>query len=142
MYSLSIGIAIASSVLYHVFQKAIAPGVHPIISVLVTYVTAFVLSLPLFALFPLDETLSDAFGSVNWASYALAVAIVGLEVGFLLAYRAGWNINLVGIAANVAAALILLPLGALLFDEKLSLINMLGVLVCVAGLVMVNARSS
>jgi len=140
MFYLSIIIAIVSSVLYHVFQRAIAPDAHPVISVLITYVTAFLLSLPLFSLFPLEENLSRTLGKINWASFALALAIVGLEVGFLLAYRAGWNISVAGILANAAAALVLLPIGLVLFTEKPSLVNILGVLVCIAGLVMVNYR--
>jgi len=141
MFYLSIGIAVTASVLYHVFTKAIAPGAHPIVSVLVTYVSAFLLSLPLFSVFPLEDRLPQALEKINWASYALALAIVGLEVGFLLAYRAGWNISVAGIAANVAAALILIPVGMLFFSERPSLINILGVLVCILGLVMVNHTS-
>lgn len=142
MFYLSITIAIVSSVLYHVFQRAIAPGANPVISVLITYVTAFLLSLPLFALFPLEDNLSRALSKVNWASFALALAIVGLELGFLLAYRAGWNISVAGIASNAAAALVLLPIGLALFGEKPSLVNILGVVVCIAGLVMVNYRGA
>jgi len=39
---------------------------------------------------------------LNWTSFALAFAIAGVEIGFLLAYRAGWNISLGAIASNVA----------------------------------------
>ena len=46
---------------------------------------------------------------LNWASVLLAVSIVGLEVGFLLVYRSGWNIGLAAVLANVAASLILVP---------------------------------
>lgn len=141
MFYLSLGTAILSSVLYHVFQKSIAPGAHPIVSVMVTYVAAFVLSLPLFGLFPLEESVGRALSRVNWASFALAVAILGLEVGFLLAYRAGWNLSVAGIAANAAAALVLLPVGMAIFKEKPNVFNIVGVLVCVLGLFMINHRA-
>ena len=77
---------------------------------------------------------------VNWASFALALAIVGLEIGFLLAYRAGWNIALTAAVSNVAVTLLLIPVGLLLFKEKVSLVNIFGVILCVAGLVLVNQR--
>jgi drug/metabolite transporter (DMT)-like permease len=138
MFYLSFGIAVFSSILYHIFQKAISPTVNPVISLMVTYLFAFVLSMLLLCIFPLRTSLGGSLQAVNWASIALAVAIVGIEVGFLLAYRAGWNINLAGIATNAAAALLLLPIGMAVFKERPSLINLAGVFVCIIGLVMVN----
>ncbi len=87
MFYLSFGIAILSSLLYHVFQKAISPAVNPVISLLVTYCVAFFLTLILFLVFPLKEGILPPIRQVNWASVALAVAIVGIEIEFLLAYR-------------------------------------------------------
>jgi drug/metabolite transporter (DMT)-like permease len=140
MFYISFGIAIISSMLYHVFQKAISSNAHPVISLLVTYAVAFLLTLVLLLIFPLKENLPDTLRQLNWASVALALAIVGLEIGFLLAYRAGWEIGLAGVATNVAAALLLLLTGIILFKEQPTLMNMIGVGVCILGLVMVNAR--
>lgn len=140
LFYLSFAVALASSVLYHLFQKSIAPEVNPVISLLVTYLTAIVLCLPLFALFPLGDGLAEALRRVNWASFALAAAIVGLELGFLLAYRAGWNISVTGVAVNAAAAVVLLPVGLAFFRERPSLINVIGVFVSIVGLVMVGWR--
>jgi multidrug transporter EmrE-like cation transporter len=38
----------------------------------------------------------------------------------------------------VVASLILVPVAILVFREKLSAVNILGILVCLAGLVMLN----
>jgi uncharacterized membrane protein len=140
IYYGSFALAILSSVLYHLFQRVIAPGVNPVISLVVTYLTAIMLTIPLFLIFPLKTAVSSALRQLNWASLALAVAIVGLELGFLLAYRAGWNISLAGVATNAAAALILLPAGITLFKERPALINVLGVCLCIVGLLLINAR--
>jgi multidrug transporter EmrE-like cation transporter len=77
---------------------------------------------------------------VNWASVALGVAIVGLELGFLLAYRAGWNISVAGIVSASLVALVLIPVGLTFFKEKLTPLNLLGVVLCIAGLVLVNIK--
>lgn len=127
--------------LYHIFQKAISPDANPVLSLLVTYVVAFFLTLVLLIFFPLKKDLVAALKQVNWASVALAIAIVGLEIGFLLAYRAGWDIGLAGVATNVAAAILLLPTGIIIFKEQPNMLNIIGVGVCILGLVMVNARS-
>ncbi len=140
MFYLSFAIAILSSMLYHVFQKAISPDAHPVMSLLATYLVACVLTIALFAFFPLKTGPIRAIKDLNWASIALAVAIVGLEMGFLLAYRSGWDIGLAGVAVNVAGALLLVPTGVVLFKEQPSLINLIGVGVCILGLLLVNAR--
>lgn len=139
-FYVSISVAIISSVLYHMFQKATSPTVNPVVALLATYATAILVTLPLLTVFPLATSLRHALSRVNWASFALGFAIVGLEVGFLLAYRAGWKVSLAGVFSNVSAALLLLPTGLLLFRERPTWVNALGVVVCVLGLVMVNFR--
>lgn len=113
VFYISIAIAVLSSVIYHVFQKATSPTVNPAIGLMVTYTVALLLSALLLFFFPLHGGLRDALPKVNWASFALALAILGLEIGFLLAYRAGWDLSLAGIATNAAAGVMLLPAGAL-----------------------------
>jgi multidrug transporter EmrE-like cation transporter len=61
-----------------------------------------------------------------------------LELGFLLAYRAGWNISLAGLVSNTTVAMLLLPVGLVLFRERLSGINAVGVVVALLGLVLMN----
>jgi len=89
---------------------------------------------------PLKSSLANGLGQLNWASIGLAFAIVGLEVGFILVYRAGWNISIAAIVVNVAVTVLLVPVGILLFSEKLSAMNYVGIVVCIAGLVMANVK--
>jgi drug/metabolite transporter (DMT)-like permease len=63
-----------------------------------------------------------------------------LEVGFLLAYRVKWNISLLAIVVNASASLLLLPIGLVFFHERLTPLNIAGVLVCIAGLVMISLK--
>ncbi len=139
-YYLTIGIAISGSVLYHVFQKATSPNVNPALGLVVTYLTALALTVPLYWAFPREGTLREAVGRLNWASVALGLAIVLLEVGFLLAYRAGWNLSLASLASNATAAVLLLPIGVVIFRARPSAVNLLGVVVCILGLVLINVR--
>ena len=75
---------------------------------------------------------------LNWASYLLAFSIVGLEVGFLLVYRAGWNVGIAAVLVNVVASLLLVPVALIVFKQQLTWINIIGILVCLAGLVMLD----
>jgi drug/metabolite transporter (DMT)-like permease len=139
MLIFSAGLAVLASTLYHVFQKSTPAEVNPALSLLVTYGTAAIATLGLFLFYPL-QNLSADFSRLNWASYALGLSIVGLELGILLAYRFGWQISLLGVVVHIAAALLLLPIGLVLFREKLTPLNLLGIVLCIAGLILVNWR--
>lgn len=104
------------------------------------YLTAILLSLLILLVYPLKSSLPAALGQLNWASFGLAVAIAGLEFGFLLAYRAGWEVSLSAILVNVAASLLLIPIGLLLLRETLTPVNLYGILDCILGLIVVNWR--
>jgi uncharacterized membrane protein len=138
----AIALTVLANVLYHLFQKVIPAGVNPMLSLTVTYLVAAALSLLLLPLFPLQGDLAAELRKVNWASVALGGAIIGLELGFLLAYRQGWNISLASLVANTTVALILIPIGLLLFKEKVTTVNVLGMLLALIGLILVNLKAA
>jgi len=138
LFYFSITLAIASTALYHFSQKQIPAGVNPAMSVIVTYGVSLLLCFILLFFLPPENGFVAALKQLNWASYVLALSLVGLEVGFLLVYRAGWNIGLAAVLVNVAASLILVPVAILIFKDKLSWVNLAGIVVCLAGLVMLN----
>jgi len=141
LYYWPVGLTVVSNVLYHVFLKVTPAGVNPLISLLVTYVTAAVATAAIYLSQPERGPLLAGLKELNWASYALGVAIVGLEVGFMLAYRAGWNISLAGLISSTTVSLLLIPVGLLAFRESLSAVNALGIAMCLVGLVLVNYKS-
>ena len=138
LFYFSISLAILSSALYHFSQKLIPAGVHPIVSVIVTYAVSLVLCFILLIFIPPENGLVAAFKQLNWATILLAISIIGLEVGFLLVYRSGWHLGLAAVLVNVVASLMLVPVTIFLFRDKISWVNVLGIFVCLAGLVMLN----
>ncbi len=138
LFYFSIALAICSSALYHFSQKEIPAGVNPIVSVIVTYLFSIFICFGLLYFFRPPDGVWAAVRQLNWASYVLAFSLIGLEVGFLLVYRSGWNIGLASVLVNVAASLILIPIALFFFKDKLSWVNIVGVLVCLVGLVMLN----
>jgi drug/metabolite transporter (DMT)-like permease len=138
LFYFSISLAILSSALYHFSQKATPAEVNPAVAILVTYVVALCLILILLFFIPTKIGLLAEIRQLNWASYLLAFSIVGLEVGFLLVYRSGWNLGIAAVLVNVAASLMLVPIALFVFKQRLSLVNMIGIFVCLAGLVMLN----
>lgn len=140
MYYISITVAILSTVLYHVSQKATPRGANPAIALMITYAVAVGLTAGILTFIPARSGIRAELRQLNAASILLAVSIVGLELGFLLAYRSGWNLGMAAVVANVAASLILVPIALIAFKDELSWINLAGILLCLIGLVMLNSK--
>lgn len=138
LFYFSITLAILSSALYHFVAKSTPTNVNFTISLLVTYAFALVVTLFTFFFFPAENGIMTELKKLNWASIVLAIAVVGIEFGFLLVYRSGWNLGIAAVLTNVIASLILVPVAIFVFKDKISLVNVLGIFVCLAGLVMLN----
>ena len=138
LFYFSITLAICSSALYHFTAKSTPSNVNFTVSLLVTYAVAFTVTLFTFFFFPAKNGVMAELKQLNWASIGLAVAIVGIEFGFLLVYRSGWHLGIAAVLTNVVASLILLPVAIFFFKDKISWVNIVGILVCLAGLIMLN----
>ncbi len=140
MYWLSIALAVAGSVLYNLFQKSIAPAVHPPASMAVTYAVALALTLAALLVFPARPGLAAALKQANWASAALGAAIVLVEIAFLLVYRSGWSVSMAALASQSMTVMVLIPVGLACYREQVSPLNAVGMAVCLAGLVLMNIK--
>lgn len=142
MYVFSIVIIVASNIMYNICQKSTPQHVNPFAALLVTYVTAAVLSVAAILFYQTDRSGGPGFlqslRELNWTSVVLGVAIVGLEFGYLMAYRAGWNISVGSLVANIILALMLIPVGILFYHEGFALHKIFGAAFCIAGLVLIN----
>ncbi len=138
LFYFSISLAILSTLLYQLAQKLTPANANPILAITTTYLSAFLLCLAILIFFPPKAGLLAAFRQLSWTTYALAAAITGIEFGFLLAYRAGWNISILALFVNAAGTMLLVPVGVILFREKLSAVNVIGICLCILGLIMVN----
>ena len=140
MFWFAMILTIVSNVFYHIFQKITPQEANPALALAVSYFAAGVVCLLLLPVFPLKQGLWDSLKQLNWASFGLAFTIVGLELGFLLAYRAGWSINIAGITSNAAVGILLIPIGLWLFRDQLSRTNAAGVALAIFGLILMNWR--
>ena len=138
LFYFSITLAIFSSALYHFSAKSTPSNINFPISLVVTYAVSLGITLLTVLIFPTKIGVIVELKQLNWASVLLAIAIVGIEFGFLLTYRAGWNLGIAAVLVNVVASLILVPVAIFVFKDKISWVNILGIFVCLAGLVMLN----
>lgn len=134
-------LVIGSSLFYHISQKSISGHSNPVISMLMTYMTALIATGLLLFVFPMEKnSFLVELKTLNWASYVLGIAIVGLEMGFLLVYRSGWAVSVAGVFSNVIVALLLIPIGLYFFKDKIDVSTVSGVVLCLIGLYLINRK--
>ncbi len=133
MYYTALLLAAAGSVTYHLSMKQMPGNLNPFFSLAISYAMALALCLLGMMARP-DEQGSMRLAELNWSVVGLALGIVGIEVGFLLAYRSGWHIGLASISSNALATMVLLPVGLVLFRESLTPDKFAGAGLALAGL--------
>ena len=137
-YIWPIALAILSNVLYHICAKTTPEEVHPFASLTVTYLTGAVLSAVLYYVLAPQPNLVKECSRLNWAPFALGIVLVGLEGGWLYAYKAGWQVNTGFIVQSAFVSVLLLFVGFFLYHEALSWNKLLGTAICLLGLVFIN----
>ena len=133
-------LVVASNVLYHAAQKSTPRGADPYLATAVAYMVALPLSLALWYLHSGRAPLGEGLRALNGWSVGVGVAIVGVEVGFLLAYRAGWNLSVASASASATLAAILVIVGMVFFRERILPTQWLGLALCVGGILLVVRR--
>ncbi len=138
MQSLALVIAVVSTVAYHLVTKLVPAGAHPIASLMTAYVCGSLACAAILLVTPGDGGFRGHFAGVNWTAPALAATVVLLDFGFILLYRSGFPVSLGALVTQVAAAILLLGLGLWFFRDRLTLTNLAGVVLCLAGLWLVS----
>src|SRR3954470_10034892 len=130
-------LTVGGMVLYHLSQKSVPAGINPFLVTIFAYVVGIIFCAACALAFPGRKNLLESLKLSNWAVFTLGAAAALIEIGFLLAYRAGWKISMAAVATNAAAAIALVPIGILIFKDQLSWRNVAGLFLCLAGLAMV-----
>jgi drug/metabolite transporter (DMT)-like permease len=131
-------IVILSNTFYHICTKSTPENLNPFASLTVTYIIGAVVSVILYFLTVKNPNLLTEYGKLHWSSFVLGIAIVGLEAGFLLMYRVGWNVSTGQVVSSIALAVVLVFVGYLFYKEAITVSKIAGILVCMVGLYLIN----
>ena len=137
-YVWPIALVILSNVFYQICAKSVPEGMYPLASLTVTYLVGAVISLVLYYILGKDANIIREYKQINWAPFVLGFVIVGLEVGYIYAYKAGWQVSTAQIVQAALVAIILVFIGYGLYHETLTLKKIAGILICLGGLVLIN----
>ena len=131
---------VCSSTIYHICAKSVSPKLNTFASLTVAYLIGAVLTVIIYYATSPTKSLVQEFSNLNWATVVMGLAIVGLEAGNILMYQAGWNISVGSLINNITVSIILLFVGLLLYKEKITPTQIAGIVLCLAGLVLVNRK--
>ena len=139
-YVWPIALVVLSNVVYQICAKSVPKGMNPLASLTVTYLVGAVASGILYFILNRDGNLIREYGKMNGIPIILGIVIVGLEAGWIYAYKAGWQVSTGFIVQSAFLAVALLFVGYLMYHEALTWNKLVGVGVCLVGLVFINIK--
>jgi drug/metabolite transporter (DMT)-like permease len=126
-------LAVSGGVVYHVCAKSVPRDVAPAVVLVAAYATALLLS----ALALLGPALGGGQASLSRTLHpgilGLGLGAAMIELGYLLAYRAAAPVSATSVVVNGLVAALLIPLGLLVFGERLTAARAAGIVCCLLG---------
>ena len=139
-YIWPIALVVFSNVLYQICAKSVPKDVNPLASLTITYIISTAVCFILFFVLNRGTSIIREYHKLNWAPFVFGIVLVGLEVGWIFAYKAGWPVSKGAIVQSSFLAAILIPVGYFLFKEPVSWNKVVGILICIVGLVVINLK--
>ena len=139
-YIWPVALVVFSNTLYQICAKEVPGGVNAFATLTVTYLVGALASGVLFLVTGNGANLLQESGRLNWAVFVLGLVIVGLEAGWIYAYKAGWPVSTAFIVQSAILAGFLLLVGYLLYHEPLAWNKIAGVVICLIGLYLMNFK--
>ena len=137
-YIWPIALLVLSNTIYQICSKSVPSTIHPLAALCVTYAIGTVVSAVLFWVLSKGGSLFKELSHLNWAPFVLGFVVVGLEVGWIFAYRAGWQVSTGFIVQSAFLAITLLAVGTMLYHEPVTTSKLIGIALCMLGLYFIN----
>ena len=133
-YAWPIALVVVSNVFYQICAKSVPDGINPFASLTITYLVGACMSAVLFFALGNSKNLFAEYAKTNWAPFVLGIVIVGLEAGWIYAYKAGWQVSTGFIVQSAFLASALLLVGFLVYQEAITWNKVVGIIICLVGL--------
>lgn len=130
-------LVITANCFYNISTKSMPDTINPFAALVITYSVAAIVSYFLFFINSGNYNLITGLKNINWTSIVLGFTIIGLEAGYIYAYRNGWQIVNASLTANILLAIVLVFVGVILYKESVTLKQLLGILICCLGLYLI-----
>jgi uncharacterized membrane protein len=138
MHYLSLGLVVMSNTGYHLSSRSIPEGGNQFLGTCLAYLAALMISLIAFTVTK-KHSFREEWKAISKRYALLGCFIPGLETGFILMYHNGWQVSQGALVAEVSTCALLVVIGIAVFKDRLSRINLLGVILCFAGVIMAGS---
>lgn len=133
-YVWPMALVVLSNTAYQICAKSVPGGMNPFASLTVTYLVGALASGLFYVALGDGGNILQEYTKLNWAPFVLGLVIVGLEVGWIYAYKAGWPVSTAFIFQSAILAGFLLMVGRMLYQEPVTLNKIFGIIICLIGL--------
>ena len=135
-YIWPIALIVCANIVYNITTKQTPDHANAFLSLGLTYGVAMITTFIIFFCTK-NGSITSEMSKINWTSFVLGIAIIGLETGYIFAFRNGWQVNMTSLVANILLAIALLFVGFLLYKEHITWVQLVGILMCIGGLILV-----
>ena len=139
-YIWPLALVVLANTFYQICAKSITDALDPYASLTVTYLVGALVSFIIYCVINKSANIFHEYSKLNWAPFVLGISIVGLEVGFIFAYKAGWQVSTAQLVQGAVLAVILIFVGYFLYNEALTWNKIAGIAVCLGGLTLINLK--
>lgn len=133
-----IALIVFSNIFYQIFAKSVPKQIDPMASLTVTYLVGAVCSAIMFFVMNRGGSLIAEYKKLNFAPLLLGLCIVGLEAGYIYAYKNGWSVSTAPLVQSAFLSVALIFVGALLYKESITATKVIGIAICLIGLYFIN----
>jgi drug/metabolite transporter (DMT)-like permease len=139
-YVWPIALVVLSNIIYQICAKSLPSEINPLASLTITYLVAAASSAILYFALTKNPDIIHEYSKLNWVPFTFGLVLVGLEVGFIYAYKAGWPVSTASVVQSSFLAVALIIVGFLLYHETITWNKIAGVIICLIGLGLINYR--
>ena len=125
-YVWPIALVVVSNILYQLCAKSVPKDMDTMASMTVTYTVGAICSAIIYFVINRNGNLLGEYAKMNIAPALLGVSVVGLEVGFIYAYKAGWPVSTASIVQSAFLAVALIFVGGLVYKEPVTFNKIFG----------------
>lgn len=129
-----IALVVFSNIIYQICANEVPRDMDAMASMTITYIVGAVCSAIMYFVMNRNGNLLQEYTKMNWAPIILGVSVVGLEVGFIYAYKNGWAVSTASIIQSSFLAVALIVVGGVLYHETITANKIIGIVICLVGL--------
>ena len=133
-----IALVVFSNIVYQICAKGVPKDMDAMASMTITYLVGAVCSAIMYFVMNKNGNLLQEYAKMNWTPFFLGVSVVGLEVGFIYAYKNGWAVSTASLVQSAFLAVALIIVGAVLYREAIKANKVIGIVICLIGLYFIN----